>query len=277
VPLKPDETIVFVNKNGVQRPPPAQKKESSTAGDDQLFKKLSLDLTVRAPGHVWIRHPDLVSELSGNVHATKAPDREIDLTGRIDVVRGWLAFQGRRLQLTRGAIEFTGGGKINPSLDIVAQYRLPNYEVDVTIGGTAEKPTLTLASDPRLEQADILALLIFGKPTASLSQKEQGSLQQSALSITSGYVASQIANSVSKSLGLDSLGVDLGEVDFSGGRIGFGRYIGDKTYVAVSQELADDHGREVGLEYQVAPNWKIGTKTSSSGSQGIDIIWNKRY
>jgi autotransporter translocation and assembly factor TamB len=273
VPLKPDETIVFVNKNGVPRPPPAQKKESSTAGDDQLFKKLSLDLTVSAPGHVWIRHPDLVSELSGNVHATKAPDREIDLTGRIDVVRGWLAFQGRRLQLTRGAIEFTGGGRINPSLDVVAEYRLPNYEVDVIIGGTAEKPSLTLASHPQLEQADILALLIFGKPIDSLSQKEQGSLQQSALGITSGFVASQIANSVSKALGLDS----LGEVDFSGGRIGFGHYIGDKTYFSLSQELADNHEQEVALEYQIAPNWKIGTKTSSSGSSGIDIIWSKRY
>jgi len=115
--------------------------------------------------------------------------------------------------------------------------------------------------------------LIFGKPTASLSQKEQGSLQQSALSITSGYVASQIANSVSKALGLDS----LGEVDFSGGRIGFGRYIGDKTYFSLSQELADDHEQEVALEYQVVPNWKIGTRTSSKGSSGIDIIWNKRY
>ena len=78
-------------------------------------------------------------------------------------------------------------------------------------------------------------------------------------------------------LSLDTLGVDLREVDFSGGRIGFGRYIGDKTYVSVSQELADDHGHEVALEYQVAPNWKIGTKTSSSGSNGIDISWNKRY
>jgi autotransporter translocation and assembly factor TamB len=275
--LKPDETIVFVNKDGARRPPPAQKKESANSSDDQLFKNLSLDLAVVAPGNLWIRHPDLVAELSSNVHATKMANRDIDLTGRVDVVRGWLAFQGRRFQLTKGAIEFTGGGKINPSLDIVAQYRLPNYEVDATIGGTVEKPTLTLASDPRLEQADVLALLIFGKPIASLSQKEQGSLQQSALSITSGYVASQIANSVSNALGLDSLGVDLREVDFSGGRIGFGRYVGNKTYVSVSQELANDHGREVGVEYEVAPNWKIGSTTSSSGSKGIDIIWNKRY
>jgi len=276
---KPDETIVFVSREGASSVPPSQKKKEGAASskDEGPFKNLTLDLALRAQRNLWIRHPDLVAELSSDLHATKAPNRDIDLTGRVDVVRGTLAFQGRRFQLTRGAIQFTGGGKINPSLDLVAQYRLPNYEVDATIGGTVEKPTLTLASDPRLEQADILALLLFGKPIDSLSQKEQGTLQQNALSITSGYVASQIANSVSTALGLDSLGVDLREVDFSGGRIGFGRYIGNKTYVSVSQKLTEDQGRDMSFEYEIAPNWKIGSTTSSTGSHGVDIIWNKRY
>ncbi len=275
--LKPDETIVFVSQNGASRARPAQKKEASGSSDDQVFKNLSVDLAVRAERNLWIRHADLVAELSSNLRVTKAPSRDVDLTGRVDIVRGWLAFQGRRFQLTKGAIEFTGGGKINPSLDIVAQYKLPNYVVDASIGGNVEKPTLTLTSNPRLEQADVLALLIFGKPIDSLSQKEQGSLQQSALSITSGYVASQIANSVSNALGLDSLGVDLREVDFSGGRVGFGRYVGNKTYVSVSQELAGEQGREVSMEYQIAPDWKIGTSTTGTGANSIDIIWNKRY
>ena len=276
---KADETIVFVSREGARSVPPSQKKkeEAAASKDEGLFKNLTLDLALRAQRNLWIRHPDLVAELSSDLHATKAPNRDIDLTGRVDVVRGSLAFQGRRFQLTRGAIQFTGGGKINPSLDLVAQYRLPNYEVDATIGGTVEKPTLTLASDPRLEQADILALLLFGKPIDSLSQKEQGTLQQNALSITSGYVASQIANSVSTALGLDSLGVDIGQVDFSGGRIGFGHYIGSKTFVSVSQKLTEDQGRDMSFEYEIAPNWKIGSTTSSTGSRGVDIIWNKRY
>jgi translocation and assembly module TamB len=227
---------------------------------------------VRAPGNLWIRHSELVSELSGNVRATKRPERDVDLTGRIDVVRGSFAFQGRRFQLSRGVVEFTGGGKINPSLDVVAEYHLPEYEVDAIIGGTAEKPSLTLTSQPRLEQADILALLLFGKPVNALNQNERGSVQQSALSITSGYVAGSIANSVSAALGLESLGVDV-----SGGRVGFGHYVGDKTYVSMSQELSGEHGREVSMEYQVAPEWKIGTSASSTGTNGIDIIWHKRY
>jgi len=45
----------------------------------------------------------------------------------------------------------------------------------------------------------------------------------------------------------------------------------------MSQQLSGDQGREVQLEYQIAPNWKLGTSTTSTGSSGIDIIWQRRY
>jgi translocation and assembly module TamB len=201
VPLKRDETIVVVKNGDTDVRASRQTQQPGATTDNTFFKNASVDLMLRAPGHVWIRHPNLVSEISGNIRAMKRPQRDVDLTGRIDIVRGWLNFQGRRFQLTRGAIQFSGGGKINPALDIVAQYRLPEYQVDAIIGGNTDKPSLTLTSQPRLEQADILALLLFGRPLNALNRNEQSSLQQSALNITSGYVAARIANSVSGALG----------------------------------------------------------------------------
>jgi translocation and assembly module TamB len=149
--------------------------------------------------------------------------------------------------------------------------------VNANITGSSEKPTLTLTSQPPLEQADILALILFGRPLNTLNQNEQASLQQSAINLASGFVAGRIASSVAKALGLEGLGVDIGEVEFGGGRIGVGRYVGSKTYVSASQQLTGEHGREVALEYEIAPDWKIGTSATSTGSSGIDIIWHKRY
>jgi len=277
VPLTRDETIIVIKNNRVVRPPSEQAIKPAAPAKGGLFENVSLDLSVNAPGNLWIRHPDLVSELSGNMRARKTPERDLNLTGRIEIIRGWMAFQGRRFQLVRGVIQFTGGDEITPSLDIVAQYRVQGYQVQVLISGTTEKPTLTFASEPRLEQADILALLIFGRPLNALNEAEQGSLQQSALSITSGFVAARIAQSVSQALGLDNLGLDIGDVDFAGGRIGFGRYVGPGAYVSVSQQLSGEQGREVSIEYQIAPDWKFSSSTTSTGSNGIDIIWHKRY
>jgi translocation and assembly module TamB len=277
-PTKRDETIVVISNNGAGGAAAAPTNDARKSKDEGgLFKNLALDLGMRVPGNLWVRHPDLIAELSGDVKISKARQRDLDLTGRVEVVRGSFTFQGRRFQLTRGVAQFTGGGKINPSLDVVAQYKLPNYQVEVAISGSAEKPTLTLSSQPPLEQADVLALILFGRPINTLNQNEQASLQQSAVNMASGFVAGKIAGSVAKALGLDSLGVDISQVDFSGGRIGFGRYVGSKTYVSVSQQLAGEQGREVAMEYEIAPDWKIGTSATSTGSSGVDIIWHKRY
>jgi autotransporter translocation and assembly factor TamB len=276
-PTKRDETIVVIRNNGVGGQTNRESNNGAGAKEESdVFKNLTLDLAMRAPGNLWVRHPDMIDELSGNVKLSKARGRDLDLAGRVEAVRGSFTFQGRRFQLVRGVVEFTGGGKINPILDIAAQYKLPNYQVEVVIAGSAEKPTLTLTSQPPLEQADILALIVFGKPINNLNQSEQSSLQGSAVNLASGFVASRVANSVAKALGLDALGLDVGEVGFGGGRVGIGRYLG-KTYVSASQELSGEHGQQVSLEYEIAPDWKIGTSATSTGSSGIDIIWHKRY
>jgi autotransporter translocation and assembly factor TamB len=275
-PTKRDETIVVIRRNGKDQSPAAAGQNGAST-QNGFFNAVALNLTLRGPGNLWVRHPDLVAELSGDVRISKQRDRDLDLSGQVDVVRGWFAFQGRRFQLVRGTVEFTGGDKINPSLDIVAEYRLPDVRVEAVISGTIDKPTLTLTSDPRMEQADILAVLLFGRRLNNLNQSEQISLQQSAINITSGFVAGRIANSVATALGLDSLGIDIREMDFSGGRIGFGHYIGSKTYLSASQEFSGEHGQEVSVQYEIVKDLKIGTSTKTTGESGIDIIWHKRY
>jgi len=174
-------------------------------------------------------------------------------------------------------VEFNGSETINPALDIVAEYRVNNYLVNIVVKGTAEKPTLTLTSDPQLDQADILSVLLFNKPISSLQKGEQISLQQNAINITSGFAAAGIGQAVSKALGLQELGVDIGAVDFSGGQMRFGQYVGQSTYVSFSQEVSGKRGREVSAEYQITSDWKFSVSSSTTGLSGIDLIWQKRY
>ena len=192
-------------------------------------------------------------------------------------MRGWFGFQGRRFDLRRGLIQFTGGRPINPTINVEGEYKTNNYLVTAVASGTASKPALTLNSQPQLAQSDILALLLFGKPTSELSGNEQLSLQKSAIDITAGFAAAQIGRAVSDALGLESLGVDLGDLNASGGQVRFGRYVGGQTYVAASQEVSGQHGREFSVEYQLTPQIKVDATTNTSGNSGVDIIWHKRY
>ena len=176
----------------------------------------------------------------------KRRSAELDLTGRVDIVRGWFAFQGRRFELERGAIQFTGGDKINPSLDIIARYRLPEYQVDATISGTVEKPTLTLASQPRLEQADILALLIFGRPINALIRTSRALCKKAPSA--SPPVTSPGGSPIRFPRRWDWTvwAWISARVDFSGGQVGFGHYCREQDLrfdVATALRRARSRGR----------------------------------
>jgi len=117
--------------------------------------------------------------------------------------------------------------------------------------------------------------LVFGKPTKELNSSEQVSLKQSALDVTTGFAAANIGAAIADAIGLESLG--FGEVNFDGGRVGLGRYLGRRTYVTFNQELAGERGQQASVEVQLAPEWKLGSSTSTTGASGVELIWHKRY
>jgi autotransporter translocation and assembly factor TamB len=279
VPLKRDPTIVVVqNRSQAQAPAPAGSGNGSAAPEDNgLLQKLVLNMTVTIPNNFWIRHPNANVELRGKLTVVKKPEADLAISGLLETVRGWVGFQGRRFTLTEGRIQFTGGKPTDAVLEVTGEYRVNGYLVNVVVSGTAAKPTLVLKSQPVLEQSDILALLLFGKPVADLTKSEQVSLQQNAIDLTAGFAAATLGRAVSDALGLQNLGIDLSDVSFTGGQVRFGRYVGPRTYVSVSQDISGDHEREVSLEYQLTPNWRIGTSTTIEGKSSVDVIWHKRY
>jgi translocation and assembly module TamB len=274
-PVKRDPTITVISRNNVGNA--ATRQPTNNQAQSEIWRNASLEVQIRIANNLWVRHRNGNVELSGNLRVNKTSGGDPAVTGLIETVRGWVGFQGRRFTLARGKLEFHGSEKINPSLDIAAEYKAGNYLVSAVVKGTVEKPTLTLTSDPQLDQADILSVLLFNKPISSLEKTEQASLQQNAISITSGFAAASIGNAVSEALGLQELGVDIGNVDFSGGQVRYGQYVGRNTYVSFSQEVSGKYGREVSAEYQITREWRFSVSSSTSGPDGADLIWQKRY
>ena len=251
----------------------AQAQEPGLA-ENPIYGALALDFSLRLGRDTQVRHPDARLELTGDVRARKPKGGTLSLGGAIEVAEGWAGFKGRRFVMERGRVMFTGGRKIDPLLDIVAAHQASEYLVKVVVAGSAEKPTLDLASEPPLDQADILAVLLFGKPASELERGEKGDLKRQAASLAGSYAASAIGESVSDALGLEALGV---EMDFSGGKVGFQRYLTPKTRISISQDLVGRKGQEASIHYELAPGWELGSVTSASGSSGADILWRKRY
>jgi translocation and assembly module TamB len=275
-PLERDPTIKVVGANAPPAAPPAGEQSVAPAQGD-LWQRVAMNLQVIIPNNAWVRHANANVELSGHLRLEKPAGENLAITGLLESVRGWVGFQGRRFNLTRGVATFNRTDKINPAIDVVGEYRAGEYVVNAIIRGNADKPVLTLASEPQMEQSDILSVLLFGKPVAALNQGEAISLQQSALSLTGGFAATQVARAVSQALNLQAFGLEAGDVEVADGRFRVGRYVGDKTFLSVGQEITGKYGQEVAVEFRITRDWKLGVSSSTEGTNGVDIIWHKRY
>ena len=246
---------------------PVEKKVNSQRG-------LSIDLRVHLRRDIWVKQENGSAELIGDVHVIKNGSEPIRLIGEVETVRGWLHVMDKQFKLATAKITFTGGVPIDPGLDITADYQAHEYLVHVIIGGTASKPTLTFKSEPDLEQADILSVLLFGKPTSQLSGSERTDLKTRASAVAAGFVASQVSQQVSQALGLEEMGIELRQ---TGSGVGVGSYLGRDTYASFSQDFSQQGGQRLDLEHYVTRHLEVDTDTTSRGDRGADVLWSTNY
>ena len=275
----PDNTIVVIRPgekiSSADNAPPSLTPGISSGEhtDSQTFKNLTIDVKINIHRDTWIRHQDAQVEMDGALEIKKQAGGPIAVFGEIDSVRGWLQFHNKRFTLASGQILFTGGRKIDPTLNIDAQYVVSDYIVDVIVSGTASKPEIKLQSQPQLPQNDILALILFGTTTSKLGQGQQATLQQQAQSLALGAAG----QALSESLGLASLGVDV-----TGKSIGLGHYINENTYVSVSPNFGGNvtsgiPSEVASIQYFLQRWLTVTTATMSDGSRQVFVNVNKRY
>src|SRR5205814_2287719 len=168
---------------------------------------LALAVTIRIAQDASVRRSDANIALGGELGLAKARAEPLRVTGQVRLLRGWFEFQGRHFEIKEGTITLGGGTPPEPVFDVTAGYRTPGYRITVHITGSADKPNLVFTSDPPLEQADILSVLLFGKPARELGRGQSLALQQQALQIATGYVVPELRTSVMNVLGLDTLEV----------------------------------------------------------------------
>ena len=170
-------------------------------------------------------------------------------------MRGTYVFQGRRFEiLGDGRVQFEGLEEIDPTLDLRAMREIRGVEAYVNIRGTMRKPEIVLTSVPPLDEADVLALVVFNQPVNELGQGQQVSLAQRAQSLVAGAVVGQLAESIGDALNLDTFEINFAAEGGSGADVTFGEQVGENLYVRVQQGIGERGLTNFVLEYELA-NW----------------------
>ncbi len=266
----PDPTISVV---GLEESPAA----AAAGPTPDLPAPLALALTVRIARDAAVRRNDANIALGGELTVAKTRGEPARVRGQVRLVRGWFEFQGRRFDIQEGTITLGGGTPPEPIFDVTAVRRTSAYRIVVRITGSAEKPNLAFTSDPPLEQADILSVLLFGKPARELGRGQSLALQQQALQIATGYVVPQLRESVMNALGLDTLDVAFADRPDAPGQVRVGRYVAQDVLVSLGQEFGARVAQVVGVEYAVGTHVAVRASTSTRGASAVDLIWQRRY
>jgi translocation and assembly module TamB len=287
-------------ENGVLYIPKSDDKEVISTSDPDLFnvadtallanedlippanpflKNLVANVGVHVSRDTWVRSPDANVEVYGdvNVRMVNAEDR-MQLDGTINTDRGTYEFLSKRFDIARGSAIFTNSTELNPLLQATAEYRVPMaagreaLTVRVVIGGTLDRPKLTLESDalPPIPQSELISYLAFGRESSSLLSAASAAggtgageaggnpaAQVAGLAATQlggmalGILVDDFEGSAARSLGVDVLNITpagagtlLFERDvrnfIEGTQVEAGRYVNPQTYVAVQAQPSRD-------------------------------------
>lgn len=242
----------------------------TTAADNAETSTIALDLTIDAPGQIFVRGRGLESEWEGNVRVAGTAQQPI-VSGGLKARRGRIDVIGKGFTLDDSTIKFFGGETIDPVLGINGIHEGDDITVIASLEGNASSPEITLSSQPPLPEDEVLSRLLFGKTSSSLSPLEAAQLAASASELAGGGSGVDVLGTIR-----DFVGVDVLEVDTSGeeAAVKAGTYLTDGVFVGAKQGAAPGSSA-VTVEVEVTPNISVTTESGQTSSNtGVNFKWD---
>jgi translocation and assembly module TamB len=254
---------VAVQSKEIKANRPSKKSSKNTGG-------IALDLTISAPRQIFVRGRGLDAELGGEVKVAGTSSSP-NVSGGFKMRRGRLSIIGRRLDFTSGTISF--GGDMMPALNLIATSTVNTTTINVTVSGLANDPAVTFGSSPALPQDEVLALLIFGRSSASLSAVQIAQLAD-AVSTLAGGQSNSLFNRLRQGLGVDDL--DVGTDENGQSNVSAGKYLNKRTYLQFQQGV-DNSTSKAAVNLDIGKGLKLRGEAGTDGSTATGIFFEKEY
>ena len=230
---------------------------------------LALNLTIRAPGKVFIRGRGLDAELGGQV-VLGGTTRQIIPTGQFNLVRGRLSILQQRFELTEGSA--TLQGDFVPVIRLVAQTTARTGTViNITVDGPISEPTVTFSSAPELPQDEVLAQLIFGRDLSAITPLQAVQLA-AAVGTLAGRGGGGLIEGFRTGLGVDDFDVTSDAAGNTALRVG--KYLGDNLYTDVTISAGNT---QINLNLDLTEDLTVKGGVGSDGDTGLGIFFERDY
>src|SRR5579863_5017706 len=249
VRASPDEVIV-----GSEVDDPAKRFEVVSTIKLTLGERVNVDasgLTARIGGGITIR--------SGYDAITRG-------TGELSVAEGKYTAYGRKLDIQRGRLLFSGGPVDNPVIDLRAQKEFPDVIAGVDVRGTLQAPHLSFFSNPPLPQSQIQSLILAG---GSLSSGPGSTPGGSAGNLAVGQAAAILGQQYGSLVGIQDVSVETDITNETS--LVLGRYLSPRLYVSYGVSLTEQLN-VIKLRYSLGDHWAV--KIEAGQARGADLVYS---
>jgi len=230
---------------------------------------IGLNISVNAPGRIFVRGRGLDAELGGNLQIT-GDTNNIVSAGRFELARGRLDILGKRFDLSEGTAQFQGG--LIPFIRFVTTTSTPNGSASIIVEGPANAPEVTFESNPPGPQDEVLAQLLFGRNLEEISAFQALQLAN-AVATLAGRGGTGVVGNLRDRFGLDDL--DVTTTDEGETALRVGKYLTDNVYTDVT--AASDGTGEVSLNIDLTDSLKGKATLGSDGDSSIGVFFERDY
>ncbi|MHB1059532.1 MAG: translocation/assembly module TamB domain-containing protein [Rhodanobacter sp.] len=244
-----------------------EKQQQEAASKLPISARVKVDL-----GHrTHIVGMGLNGRVSGTLTVVERPGRATAGQGQLTVDGTYKAY-GQNLQIQRGQLLFASTPIDNPGLNIRAIRKLnPNatidegQEVGLMVSGTAQRPVLTVFSNPVMEQSDALSYLVTGKPLSQVKGGE-GDMVGAAAQALGSAAGDLLAKSIGSKMGVDDIGVSSNEALGGSSAFTVGKYLSPRLYLSYGVGLFEP-GEVITLRYRLSRRWNFEAQQATEFSR----------
>ena len=266
--IKASNDVVMVNKRSDIAPPSKPKGLA-------LYAKVKVILG----DDVQVETAAFKGRLKGSLLVEETPQLAPRGSGSIEVAAGNYRIYGEEIEIQRGQLLFSSSPLDNPGLDLrvarQSQSSTANGSISAgaQIRGTLKKPQMTLFSEPKMPDADILAYLVLGR-------SPQGGGSESALLFKAanamGLGGGALTQGLGDAFGLDSLQLGSSsdaakESDKDNTSLMLGKYLTPQLYVGYGVGLLNAVNT-FNVKYRLSKKLMFESNSSSVG-MGADLIY----
>ncbi len=205
----------------------------------------------------------LEATVAGELEVREAPGEPTTGSGTLEVAGTYKAY-GQDLKIQEGRLMFAGTPLDDPRLAITAMREIDEeLSTGLRIAGSAQKPIITVISDPNVGEADALSYLVTGRSLNDVGSASGGS--QDALASASqglqGAGAGLVAKRIGQRLGLDEASVEENEM-IGGSALTIGEYLSPRLYLSYGVGLFEP-GEVIAMRYKLSKEMGVRIQRGS--------------